>query len=64
MEEIIKEIVRDDKKKEEALREIIRLIDENRLSYLEIRGAAWEAILMLMSKPLRVDGRSSSELRI
>jgi hypothetical protein len=60
MEEIIKRIVGDDKEKEEVLREIIRLIDENGLSYLEIRGAAWEAILMLMSKPLRVGGGSSS----
>lgn len=37
-----------------ALKEITQLIADNNLSYAEIRGAVWEATLMLMHMPLEV----------
>ena len=41
-------------KEERAIREIIDLINEHKLSFAEIRGAVMEAILILMYKPLKI----------
>lgn len=43
-----------DVNEQQALRDIIRLINEHHPSFAELRGAAWEAVLMLMQMPIEV----------
>jgi len=44
----------DDEKKAEILQEISKLIADNNLSWAEIKGALWEAGLILLHTPLEV----------
>ncbi len=42
------------KNTQKAAREILKLIEEKKLSVAEIKGAAWEALLMIMKMPTTV----------
>ena len=53
MESVLKRAFKSDKEIK-AFKEMMKVAMENKLSFAEIKGAAWEAQFMLMNLPLKV----------